>query len=123
MKPSLGSKGAAAPKVKKTTSRKKPTPAPSPAPPPVVHEVLDGMPAPSTSFMGLLEEAKVEMGAPPLEPFGFGDDLQEEDDEEEEGEVEEEVTGIKEEAFAAVRKPTVRLTNYSEAEDILLVHA
>ncbi|KAE8785967.1 putative methionyl-tRNA synthetase [Hordeum vulgare] len=41
-KPSLGPKGAATPKVKKTTSRKKPTPAPaapSPAPPPVVHEV------------------------------------------------------------------------------------
>ncbi|KAE8807020.1 DNA mismatch repair protein Msh6-1 [Hordeum vulgare] len=119
-KPSLGSKGAATPKVKKTTSRKKPTAAPSPAPPPVVHEVLDGMPAPSMSFMGLLEEAEVDIGAPPLEPFGFGDDLQEEDDEEEEGEDEEEVTEIEEEAFAAVGKPTVRSTNYSEAEDILL---
>ncbi|KAE8798008.1 glutathione S-transferase T3-like [Hordeum vulgare] len=122
-KPSLGPKGAAASKVKKTTSRKKPTPAPaapSPTPPPVVHEVLDGMPAPPTSFMGLLEEAEVDIGAPPLEPFGFGDDLQEEDDEEEEGEDEEEVTEIEEEAFAAVAKPTVRSTNYSEDEDILL---
>ncbi|KAE8782068.1 putative methionyl-tRNA synthetase [Hordeum vulgare] len=125
-KPSLGPKGAAAPKVKKMTSRKKPMPAPaapSPAPPPVVHEVLDGMPAPSTSFTVLLEEAEVDIRAPPLEPFGFGDDLQEEDDEEEEAEDEEEVTEIEEEAFAAVGKPTVWSTNYSEAEDILLVRA
>ncbi|KAE8812524.1 glutathione S-transferase T3-like [Hordeum vulgare] len=118
-KPSLGPKGAAAPKVKKTTSRKKLTPvltappAPSPAPPPVVNEVLDGMPAPPTSFMGLLKEEEVDIGAPPLKLFGFGDDLQEEGDEEEEGE--------DEEVFAAVAKPTVRSTNYSEDEDILLV--
>ncbi|KAE8785032.1 putative methionyl-tRNA synthetase [Hordeum vulgare] len=122
-KPSLGPKGEAAPKVKKTTFRKKPTPAPAPAPPPVVHEVLDGMPAPPTSFMGLLEEAEVDIGAPPLEPFGFGDDLQEEGDEEEEGEDEEEVTEIEEDPFAAIAKPTVRSTNYTKDEDILLVRA
>ncbi|CAM0871744.1 unnamed protein product [Alopecurus aequalis] len=131
-KPSLGPKGAGATKVaaggvkvKRTTSRKKPAPAPAPAaaPPPVVHEVLDGMPTPPTSFMGLLEDAEVNLGAPPLEPFGFGDDLEEEGDEEEEGEDEEEVTEIEEKAFAAVGKPTVRSTNYSEDEDILLVRA
>ncbi|KAE8771381.1 glutathione S-transferase T3-like [Hordeum vulgare] len=71
---------------------------------------------------GLLEEAEVDIGAPPLEPFGFGDGLQEEDDEEEKGEDEEEVTEIEEEAFAAVGKPTLRSTNYSEAEDILLIY-
>ncbi|CAM0885327.1 unnamed protein product [Alopecurus aequalis] len=111
-KPSLGPKGAKVTaggvKTKKTTSRKKPPPAPTPvaAPPPVVHEVLDGMPTPPTSFMGLLEDAEVDIGAPPLEPFGFGDDLEEEGDEEEEGEDEDEVTEIEEEAFAAVGKPT-----------------
>ncbi|KAI5014598.1 hypothetical protein ZWY2020_055988 [Hordeum vulgare] len=66
-KPSLGLKGAAATKVvaggakvKRTTSRKKPAPAlaPAAAPPLVVHEVLDGMSAPPTSFMGLLEDAE-----------------------------------------------------------------
>ncbi|CAM0881252.1 unnamed protein product [Alopecurus aequalis] len=129
--PSLGPKGAAATKltaggtkVKRTTSRKKTAPAPPIAdPPPVVHEVLDGMPAPPTSFMGLLEDAEVDLRAPPLEPFGFGDDLEEEGDEEKEEEDEEEVTEIEEEAFAAVGCPTVRSTNYSEYEDILLVRA
>ncbi|KAE8799630.1 putative methionyl-tRNA synthetase [Hordeum vulgare] len=118
-KPSLG------PKVKKTTSRKKPVPAPAPAaaPPPVVHEVLDEMSAPPTSFMGLLEDAEVDIGAPPLDPFGFGDDLEEKGDEEEEGEDEEEVIEIEEEAFAAVGKPTVRSTNYSGDKDSLLVRA
>ncbi|KAE8776210.1 putative methionyl-tRNA synthetase [Hordeum vulgare] len=80
------------------------------------------MPAPLTSFMGLPHDAEVDIGAPPLKPFG-GDDLEEEGDEEEEGEDEEEVTEIEEEAFAAVGKPTVRSTNYSEDEDILLVRA
>ena len=73
--------------------------------------------------MGLLEDAEVDIGAPPLEPFGFSDDLEEEGDEEEEGEDEEEVTEIEEEAFAAVARLVVRSTNYSEAEDILLVRA
>ncbi|CAM0944604.1 unnamed protein product [Alopecurus aequalis] len=129
--PSLGPKGAAATKlaiggtkVKRTTSRKKTALAPPIAdPPPVVHEVLDGMPAPPTSFMGLLEDAEVDLRAPPLEPFGFGDDLEDEGDESEEGEDEEEVTEIEEEAFAAVGRTAVRSTNYSEAEDILLVRA
>ncbi|CAM0943671.1 unnamed protein product [Alopecurus aequalis] len=120
----LGPKGGAAAKlaaggtpfVKRTTSRKKTAPAPPIAdPPPVVHEVLDGMPATTTSFMGLLQDAEVDLGAPPLEPFGFGDDLEEEGDEEEEAEDEEAVTEIEEEAFAAVARPVVRTTNYSEA--------
>ncbi|KAE8780564.1 hypothetical protein D1007_46255 [Hordeum vulgare] len=72
--------------------------------------------------MGLLQDAKVGIKAPPLEPFG-GDDLEEEGDEEEEGEDEEEVTEIEEEAFVAVGKPTVHSTNYSEDKNILLVHA
>jgi hypothetical protein len=66
-----------------------------------------------TLFMGLLQDAEVDIGAPPLEPFGFGDDLEEE----------EEVTEIEKEAFSAVARPAMRATNYSEAEDILLVRA
>ncbi|KAE8819322.1 DNA mismatch repair protein Msh6-1 [Hordeum vulgare] len=81
------------------------------------------MPATTTSFMGLLQDAEVDLGAPPLEPFGFGDDLEEEGDEEEEGEDEEEVTEIEEEAFTTVARPAVHSTNYSEAEDILFVRA
>ncbi|KAE8781788.1 putative methionyl-tRNA synthetase [Hordeum vulgare] len=112
------------PVVSRTTSRKKTAPAPPIADhPPVVHEVLDGMPAKTTSFMGLLQDAEVDLGAPPLEPFGFGDDLEEEGDEEGEAKDEEEVTMIEEEAFAAVARPSVRSKNYSESEDILLVHA
>ncbi|CAM0885664.1 unnamed protein product [Alopecurus aequalis] len=128
-KPSLGPKGAKVAagevKTKKTTSRKKPPPVPAPAaaPPPVEYLVLDGMPTPLTSFMGLLEDAEVDIGAPTLKPFGFGDDLEEEGDEEEEGGDEDEVTEIEEDVFAAVGKPTVRSTNYSEDEDILLVRA
>jgi hypothetical protein len=120
----LGPKGAAAKSaVKKTTARKKPT-APTPAiadTPPVVHEVLDNNPA--TSFMGLLQDAEVDIGAAPLETFGFGGEEEEEgDDEEEEGD-DEEVTEIEEETFTSVGRSTPRSTNYTEAEDILLVHA
>ncbi|KAM0846041.1 hypothetical protein ACQ4PT_055938 [Festuca glaucescens] len=82
------------PTIKKTTSRKKAAPAPTIAdPPPVLHEVLDVMPTTPTSFMGLLQDAEVDLGAPTLEPFGFGDELEEEEEEEEE-EDEEEVTEI-----------------------------
>ncbi|KAE8772268.1 glutathione s-transferase t3-like [Hordeum vulgare] len=81
-----------------------------------------GMPALPTSFMGLIQDAEVDIEDPPLEPFG-GDDLEEEADEDEEGEDEEEVTELEEEAFITVGKPTVRSTNYSEDEDILLVRA
>ena len=106
--------------MKRTTSRKKTAPTPPIAdPPPVVHEVLNGMPATTTSFMGLLEDAEVDLGAPPLEPFGFGDDLEEEGDEEEEGEDEDEVTETEEEAFAAVGKPTVRSTNYRDRKSVV----
>ena len=79
------------------------------------------MPEGATSFMGLLQDAEVDIGAPPLEPYGYGDDLEEE--EEEDVQEEEEVTEIEEEAFAAVARPAMRATNYSEAEDILLVRA
>ncbi|CAM0949975.1 unnamed protein product [Alopecurus aequalis] len=45
--------------MKRTTSRKKTAPAPPITdPPPVVHDVLDGMPATTTTFMGLLEDVK-----------------------------------------------------------------
>uniref|UniRef100_A0ACD5WZM5 Uncharacterized protein n=1 Tax=Avena sativa TaxID=4498 RepID=A0ACD5WZM5_AVESA len=109
--------------VKKLVSQKKPAPGPvAPPPPPVVHEVVDEMPEGATLFMGLLQDAAVDIGAPPLDPFDFADDLVGEEEEEGE-EVEEEVTEIEKDAFAAAARPTVRATNYSEAEDILLVRA
>lgn len=74
-----------------------------------------------SSFMDLLQDAEVDLGAPPLEPFRVGDDLEE--DEEDEGDDEEEVAEIGEEAFTAASRPHARSTNYTEAEDILLVRA
>ncbi|XBJ07064.1 hypothetical protein VPH35_012640 [Triticum aestivum] len=74
-----------------------------------------------SSFMDLLENAEVDLGALPLDPFRVGDDLEE--DEEDEGDDEEEVAEIGEEAFTAASRPHARSTNYTEAEDILLVHA
>jgi hypothetical protein len=112
------------PVVKKVTSRKKPAPKPQiDDPPPAAHDVLDEMATPTGSFMGLLNDAEVNIGAPPLKPFDFEDDDLEEEEEEEEGE--EEVAEIGGEAFAAAaaRPPIMRATNYSEAEDILLVRA
>ncbi|KAE8806472.1 DNA mismatch repair protein Msh6-1 [Hordeum vulgare] len=86
-------------------------------PPPAAHEVFEKMATPS-SFMDLLQDAKVDLGAPPLEPFRVGDDLEE--DEEDEGDDEEEVAEIGEEAFTAASRPHARSTNYTKAEDILL---
>ena len=61
----------------------------------------------------------MDLGAPPLAPFSVGDELEEDD--EEEGDDEEDVTKIGEDAFANTAR--VRSTNYTEAEDILLVRA
>ncbi|KAE8784226.1 putative methionyl-tRNA synthetase [Hordeum vulgare] len=110
----------ASPKWKKVTARKKPAP-PVVAvaePPPAVHEVFEEMANP-TSFMDLLQDAEVDLGAPPLEPFG--EEVGE--DEEDEGDDEEEVAEIGDEAFTAASRPHARSTNYTEAEDILLVRA
>jgi hypothetical protein len=76
------------------------------------------MPTTTTSFMRLLQDAEVDLGAPTLEPFGFGDELDEEEEEEEEDE--EEVTEID---ASTVARSAVRATNYSVVEDILLVRA
>ncbi|KAE8782002.1 eyes absent-like protein 4 [Hordeum vulgare] len=61
----------ASPKRKKVVARKKPAaPAVDVAePPPAAHEVFEEMATP-TSFMDLLQDAEVDLGAPPLEPFG-----------------------------------------------------
>ncbi|KAE8797170.1 putative methionyl-tRNA synthetase [Hordeum vulgare] len=72
-----------------------------------------------TSFMDLLQDAEVDLGALPLEPFGE----EVEEDEEDEGDDEEEVAKIGEEAFTAASRPHARSTNHTEAEDILLVRA
>ncbi|KAE8771026.1 putative methionyl-tRNA synthetase [Hordeum vulgare] len=110
----------ASPKRKKVTARKKPAPLVMAVaePPPTAHEVFEEMANP-TSFMHLLQDAEVDLGAPPLEPFGeeFGED------EEDVGDDEEEVAEIGEEAFTAASRPHARSTNYTEAEDILLVRA
>ncbi|KAE8780068.1 putative methionyl-tRNA synthetase [Hordeum vulgare] len=115
----------ASPKRKKVAARKKPAAPPPPAPavavaepPPAAHEVFEEMVNP-TSFMELLQDAEVDLGAPPLEPFGE----EVEEDEEDEGDDEEEVAEIREEAFTAASRPHARSTNYTGAEDILLVHA
>ncbi|KAE8821808.1 DNA mismatch repair protein Msh6-1 [Hordeum vulgare] len=71
-----------------------------------------------SSFIDLLQDAEVDLGAPPLEPFRVGDDLEE--DEEDEGDDEEEVAEIGDEAFTAASRPHARSTNHTEAEDILL---
>ncbi|KAE8812442.1 putative methionyl-tRNA synthetase [Hordeum vulgare] len=110
----------ASPKRKKVAARKKPA-APAVAvaePPPAAHEVFEEMATP-TSFMDLLQDAEVDLGAPPLEPFGE----EVEEDEEDEGDDGEEVAEIGEEAFTAASRPHARSTNYTEAEDILLVSA
>ena len=92
-------------------------------PPPAAHEVFEEMATPS-SFMDLLQNAEVDLGAPPLDPFRVGDDLEEkEEDEEDEGDDEEEVAEIGVEAFTAASRPHARSTNYTEAEDVLLVRA
>ncbi|KAE8770058.1 putative methionyl-tRNA synthetase [Hordeum vulgare] len=86
----------ASPNQKKVTARKKPAPSVVAVaePPPAVHEVFEEMANP-TSFMDLLQDAEVDLGAPPLEPFG--EEVGE--DEEDEGDDEEEVAEIGEEAF------------------------
>ncbi|KAE8799247.1 hypothetical protein D1007_25374 [Hordeum vulgare] len=90
------------PKRKKVAARKKPAapPAAVAEPPPAAHEMFEEMATPS-SFMNLLQDAEVDLGAPPLEPFRVGDDLEE--DEEDEGDDEEEVADIGEEAYSMVR--------------------
>ncbi|KAE8785034.1 putative methionyl-tRNA synthetase [Hordeum vulgare] len=112
----------ASPKRKKVAAPKKPAAPPVAVaePPPAAHEAFEEMATPS-SFMDLLQDAEVDLGAPPLEPFRVCDDLEE--DEEDEGDDEEEVAEIGEEAFTAASRPHVRSTNYTEAEDILLVRA
>ena len=111
------------PAVKKPRKKPAAPPAAVAEPPPAAHEVFEEMATPS-SFMDLLQNAEVDLGAPPLDPFRVGDDLEEkEEDEEDEGDDEEEVAEIGEEAFTAASRPHARSTNYTEAEDILLVRA
>ncbi|XBI91411.1 hypothetical protein VPH35_028735 [Triticum aestivum] len=123
---SRGPRGASSKVAGSSPAMKKPAapPAAPPAavaePPPAAHEVFEEMATPS-SFMDLLQDAEVDLGAPPLEPFRVGDDLEE--DEEDEGDDEDEVAEIGEEAFTAASRPHARSTNYTEAEDILLVLA
>ncbi|XBJ04624.1 hypothetical protein VPH35_023531 [Triticum aestivum] len=92
---------------KKPVARKKPAapPAAVAEPPPAAHEVFEEMATPSL-FMDLLQNAEVDLGAPPLDPFRVGDDLEEdEEDEEDDGDDEEEVAEIVEEAFTTASRP------------------
>uniref|UniRef100_A0A8I6WE20 No apical meristem-associated C-terminal domain-containing protein n=1 Tax=Hordeum vulgare subsp. vulgare TaxID=112509 RepID=A0A8I6WE20_HORVV len=109
----------ASPKRKKVAARKKPAAPPTAVAesPPAAHEVFEKMATPS-SFMDLLQDAEMDLGAPPLERFRVGDDLEE--DEEDEGDDEEKVVEIGEEALTAASRPHARSTNYTEAKDILL---
>nr|XP_051208648.1 uncharacterized protein LOC127325857 [Lolium perenne] len=77
--------------------------------------------------MDMLNEVEVDINAPPLDPYR-DDDLEggedaEGGDEEEEDDDDEDITEIQEEAFTAVARPPVRSSNYTDAEDILLVRA
>jgi hypothetical protein len=70
----------------------------------------------------MLNEVEVDINAPPLDPYR-DDDLEggedaEGGDEEEEDDDDEDITEIQEEAFTRVRS-----SNYTDAEDILLVRA
>jgi hypothetical protein len=116
----------APPLVKKTATRKKAAPPPvSASPVPNANEVLDEMSAPTTSYMGLLRDAEVNIGAPPLDSIDFHVEEEEEEVEEEE----EEVTEINEAVFetaqeeGGVRRHIIRSSNYTEVEDVLLVRA
>jgi hypothetical protein len=111
---------------KKTATRKKAAPPPISAPlVPSANEVLDEMSAPNASYMGLLRDAEVNIGAPPLDSFDF----HVEEEEEEVEEKDEEVTEINEAAFetaqeeGGVRRHIIRSSNYTEVEDVLLVRA
>ncbi|CAM0952131.1 unnamed protein product [Alopecurus aequalis] len=73
--------------------------------------------------MGLLNDAEVNLGAPPLDWYGFDDDEDEEVGDEEEGEGDEDVAEIEEGVFAAGGAKPVRSLNYTEIEDIMLVRA
>ena len=108
--------------VKKKVPRNTPLAAPA-EPAAAAPDVLDEMAAPSTSFMDMLHEAEVDIGAPPLDPFRDGDELEDLGGEEEEGEDDDELEEIEEEAFTAVARPAVRSSNYTNAEDVLLVRA
>nr|XP_051206537.1 uncharacterized protein LOC127321552 [Lolium perenne] len=69
---------------KKPASRKKAAPPPvSVPPPPSANEVLDETSAPTASYMGLLNDAEVNIGAPPLDSFHFEGEEEEEEEEEE----------------------------------------
>ncbi|KAE8793420.1 putative methionyl-tRNA synthetase [Hordeum vulgare] len=114
-------RGASSKVADASPKRKKKSAAPPAAiaePPLAAREVFEEMATPS-SFMDLLQGAEVDLEAPPLEPFGE----EGEEDEEDEGDDEEEVAEIGEEAFTAASRPHARSTNYTEAEDILLVRA
>jgi hypothetical protein len=126
--PSLGPKhGRTSPVGKKPVSRKKPV-HPPPPPPPSANEVFEEVSAPTTSFMGLVQEVEVNIGEPPLDSFDFEEEPVEEEVEEE-AEEEEEVTEINEAAFqtaqgeGGAKRPKLRSSNYSEVEDVLLVRA
>nr|XP_051202588.1 uncharacterized protein LOC127316219 [Lolium perenne] len=85
------------------------------------NEVLDEMEALTASYMGLLNDAEVNIGAPPLDSFDF-------EGEEEEEEEEEVVAEINEAAFEAAQeegahRPVIRSSNYIEVDDVLLVRA
>jgi hypothetical protein len=93
---------------------------------PPAPNVFDDMSAPMSSYMGLLNDVEVNIGAPPLDSFDFVS--KEEVDDKEEAD-DEDVTEIEEDVFEAAQgepgawRPTARSSNYSEVEDVLFVKA
>jgi hypothetical protein len=83
------------------------------------NDVFDDLLAPTYSYLGLLNEAVVNIVAPPLDSFNFhGDEADDED-----------VTKIEEgvseapQGDASARRPTIRLLYCTMVEDVRLVSA
>ncbi|XBJ23406.1 hypothetical protein VPH35_001570 [Triticum aestivum] len=89
-------------RAKHTAAPPSPPPSTAAPTPPTVTDVFDEMSAPTVLYRALLEDAKVNIGSPPLASFDFH--------------VEEPTAG------GGARRP-IRTANYTEVEDVLLVKA
>jgi hypothetical protein len=91
------------------------------------NDVFDDLLAPTYSYLGWLNEAVVNIVAPPLDSFNFHGDEEETNDGEEADD--EDVTKIEEgvseapQGDASARRPTIRLLYCTKVEDVRLVSA
>jgi hypothetical protein len=77
----------------------------------------------TTSFVKLLNRNEVDISSSPLDSYGDGEEMEEEDGEEEEGD--DELEEIEEGVFDGSQSPKKkkRTTNYTEIEDTFMVRA